>query len=332
MTAKRTSLLSIGGATYDLFVPVDAPITTRSGEELLELKAGAKLPIETMVETAGGGAANSSVGLARLGFETKFCGVISSDMWGQRLLETLHKEGVDTSSATIVEHETSGFSLILLLSNGERIIFNHPGVNEHLHDATFDVDAIKTVDAVYLNRLSETACIIEDDITNALLQNTDCHLTWNPGGCQLEAGMHARDKKELLKRTTLLLLNKEEAMKFTGLTDMAAAMRALHASGVKYVVITDGKNGAFATDGNELFHCAPPETKIVDTTGAGDAFGIAMTWAILRGEILPKALVAGTLNAVSVLSAIGAQTGLLTESELREQLAHNPITIETSPW
>ncbi len=236
------------------------------------------------------------------------------------------------SAATIVDNETSGFSLILLLKNGERIIFNHPGTNEHLHDVTFDKVAMLKTDAVYLNRLSETACTIENDILEMFRMNPALHLTWNPGGCQLDEGMDGPDKKELLKFTNILLLNKEEAQKFTGKKDIKAAMQALLEHGAKIVAVTDGENGATATDGESLVHCPAPKTNVVDATGAGDAFGVGLTWAILQGETLPNALKAGTLNSMSVLGAIGAQTGLLTDSEMREKLAHEPIDIEITSW
>jgi sugar/nucleoside kinase (ribokinase family) len=66
---------------------------------------------------------------------------------------------------------------------------------------------------------------------------------------------------------------------------------------------------------------------VVDTTGAGDAFGTAAAWAIAEGQSLPIALVAGTLNAASVVGKIGAQAGLLTEKQLRDQLKNPPLSV-----
>lgn len=324
---RPLTTLSIGGATYDLFVPVKEPLDG----DVLALKSGRKIPIKDMLETVGGGAVNSSVGLSRLGFAASFAGILAMDGWGYRIAETLKRERVNCSSATLVENETSGFSLILLLENGERVIFNHAGANEHLHDVTFDKGAILTVDAVYLNRLSESACIIENDILAAFRKKPGMHVTWNPGGCQLDEGMESSDKQSLLKQTTVLLLNKEEAEKFTRIGDTKRSMLELIKHGVKYVVVTDGGNGAIGTDGKEFVHCKAEAVNNVDATGAGDAFGVGMTWAILHGETLPKALKAGTLNAVSVLGAIGAHTGLLTDKEMREELERFPVKIETTP-
>lgn len=329
MTPTRTSSptsLSIGGATYDLFLTMDE--SAKKQEDNIVLAAGGKLRVKRVIETCGGGACNTSIGLARLGLHAGFSGVVGSDQWGEKLLTTMQKEGVNVSSATVVEHETSSFSIILSLPSGERTILYTPGVNEHLHDVTFDVAAIAKADVVYLNHLSDTSCVIEDDIIDAIVKRPRVHLTWNPGGCQISAGMHSPDKKALLAVTDLLLLNKEEAMKFSGTDSIPEALKALHAAGVKHVCITDGKNGTHATDGTKTYHCPIlPDVSVIDTTGAGDAFGTGAAWALSGGESLPIALIAGTLNAASVVGAIGAQAGLLTEHQMRDRLNTHPLSV-----
>ncbi len=71
-----------------------------------------------------------------------------------------------------------------------------------------------------------------------------------------------------------------------------------------------------------------PNVKIVDTTGAGDAFGTAVLWALLEGFSLQNALISGTLNAASVVATIGAQAGLLTEHQIRDQLDQNLLEVD----
>lgn len=325
LTSSRTSL-SIGGATYDLFLTMDE--SAKKQEDNIVLAAGGKLRVKRVIETCGGGACNTAIGLSRLGISAGFCGVVGSDQWGEKLLRTMKEEGVSVASATIVEHETSSFSIILSLPSGERTILYTPGVNEHLHDVTFDVGAIAKADVVYLNHLSDTSCVIEDDIIHAILKSPRVHLTWNPGGCQISTGIAAPDKKALLQVTDLLLLNKEEAMHFSGTDTIPKALTALHAAGAKHVCITDGKNGTHATDGTKTYHCPIlPDVTVIDTTGAGDAFGTGAAWALSSGESLPIALIAGTLNAASVVGALGAQAGLLTEHHMRDRLTSHPLSV-----
>lgn len=323
--------MSIGGATYDLFVRTDHKmIHPCEGKKSFTLPLGAKVHVTEVIETGGGGACNTSVGLSRLGCEANVCSVVGDDQWGDKLLEIMNREHVCTDCVTQVEGEVSSFSIILSASSGERVILNTPGTNVHLHDVTFARHTTEKVDWVYFNRIHEEACVIEDDIIEILAKEGPPRFTWNPGGCQLDVGIEAPNNKTMLSYTDLLLLNKTEAMKFTKTESVDDALKVLTDIGVKNVCITDGANGTIASDGNNTFHC-PVVTGIdvIDTTGAGDAFGTGATWALLNGDNLPTALKAGSINAASVVGAIGAQAGLLTETDMINRLKECQLDVET---
>lgn len=329
MSVLRT--LSIGGATFDLFVTIDHRIIRdEQGKDVLGLPLGAKVPVRHVQGVIGGGACNTSVGLSRLGCEAGFCGVMGDDEWGIRLLEGLKKEHVNVSHATIVEKETSSFSLILNAHSGERTILYDAGTNAHLHDVTFDSGSVRTMDWIYLNHIHANSCVIEDDMIALLQKYPEVCLTWNPGGCQIDVGLRASNNVQMLRRTRLLLLNREEALAFAATETVDQALRVLLAQGAHVVCITDGSRGVIASDGKQRVYCPSLAVKAVDVTGAGDAFGCAMTWAIASKLDLPTAMIAGTLNAASVVSAIGAQAGLLTDSEMRSRLARHTLAIECS--
>jgi len=314
--------MSIGGATYDLFVRTSSELLNKNGEErAFELPLGEKVQIKEVIETCGGGASNTSVGLARLGCNAGFCGVIGSDQWGEKLLANLKNENVNTDCATVVEEEVSSFSIILSASSGERVILYTPGTNVHLHDALFNKEAISNVDWVYLNHIQENSCVIQDDIIEMLATKGPPYFTWNPGGCQLDAGVREKSHCTLIAHTNLVLLNTEEALKFTDTNDVETAIKTLLEIGTKNVCVTQGSKGTIASDGKQFYHCPILNgTKTIDTTGAGDAFGTGATWAIMTGRDLPTTLKAGTINAASVVSAIGAQKGLLTDIEMIKRL------------
>ena len=321
--------LSIGGATYDLFLTMKENL--QEEHDAIQLQIGGKLEVDSVLETCGGGASNTAVALSRLGLQASFCGVVASDQWGEKLLENLRREHVDVSSVTIIEHETSSFSIVLSLRSGERTILYAAGVNEHLHDTTFDVSAIRSANAVYLNHLCETSCMIEDDIGSALAEHPDIFLAWNPGGSQIHAGMNRSDAARLLKATDLLLLNKEEALKFAEVKTTEEALQKLIKAGVTNVCITDGARGTHASDRTHIYYCPVLSgTKVIDTTGAGDAFGAAALWALLEGKSLQEAMMSGTLNAASVVSVVGAQAGLLTETQIIATLSQNVLEVKKS--
>tara|TARA_Y100000310_G_scaffold309651_1_gene353990 strand:- start:3696 stop:4688 length:993 start_codon:yes stop_codon:yes gene_type:complete len=321
--------MSIGGATYDLFVRTSTDLIHECGEgKSIALPLGDKIKVEDVIETCGGGASNSSVGLSRLGCSACLCGVIGSDQWGEKLIENLKKEGVNTDCITIVDNEVSSFSIILSASGGERVILYTPGTNVHLHDSNFHKEEAKNVDWVYLNHIQEQNCVIQDDIVDVLADDNGPKFTWNPGGCQLDKGTDEPNNKRLLEHTDLLLVNATEAKKFTKTESKEDAMKALIGTGVSNVFITEGKEGTIASDGTNTFYCpCLSEIEVIDTTGAGDAFGTGITWALLNGLSLPEALKAGTINAASVVSKIGAQAGLITDIEMRKRLADTNLSV-----
>lgn len=330
--------MSIGGATFDLFIVADhGVIHTNEHDRFFTLPLGSKIRVEEVIRTCGGGAHNTSVGLARLGCDASYCGVIADDPWGEAILKNCTQEKVDTAHVTVVENEATDFSIILTARNGERVILKHPGTSKHLQDATFAREAAAEVDWIYLNSIQEEACQIEDDIIRILVEipsrlpaGRQARLTWNPGSCQVEQGTRRRRIQELLRQTDLLLLNKEEALAFTKEGDALAAMKHLLKAGTKIVCITDGAQGVLATDGTTIYHCLPGDSPVVDTTGAGDAFGTGVTWALLTGKNLPIALRAGTINAMSVVGSVGAQPGLLTLDAMEKLLAESDLTVTES--
>jgi ribokinase len=324
---KKT--LSIGGATYDLFVRLPSDVIHEcENAESFALPLGAKIRIDQLIETCGGGASNTSVGFSRLGCDAYFEGIVSSDQWGEKITETLSKEGVDTSCVTIVEDEVSSFSIILSGSSGERVILYESGTNTHLLDATFDKQKLSQVDWVYLNHIQEDSCEIEDDIMEMLARSGGPKLSWNPGGCQLDKGCDTKSNSALLKHTDLLLLNKEEALSFTSTANVEEAITTLLALGVANIAISDGPRGSTASDRHKIYRCPVVSgIEILDTTGAGDAFGTGVTWGLLSGLSLPDALKTGTINAASVVGAIGAQTTLLTDIEINARLKTSDLTV-----
>ena len=298
-------------------------------KDAFALPLGAKIRVKELVEACGGGANNTAVGLSRLGCDAAFEGVLGSDQWGEKLIDNMRREGVNTESITIVEGEVTSFSIILSGINGERVILYEAGTNEHLHDVTFDKDMLTSMDWIYLNHIQEDSCVIQDDIVEILVSDPETGLTWNPGGCQIGMGLTSKNNRLLLGTTNLLLLNKQEALGFTKEQTIEDAIRTLLKAGVQNVAITDGGRGTVASDGHEIFHCpVVPNIAIVDTTGAGDAFGTGVTWGLLQGMSLPNALKTGSINAASVVGAIGAQPALLHDTEITTRL--EAIDLEVS--
>jgi sugar/nucleoside kinase (ribokinase family) len=151
---------------------------------------------------------------------------------------------------------------------------------------------------------------------------------WNPGGRQIEMGVKVIGR--YLKNTYVLQLNKDEAIglvysdpqyqdldnEFLNNTQNLA--KILKSWGPEIVLITEGKEGSTAYDGNRFYHQnILAEKKRVDTTGVGDCFGSTFAAALIYTEgDIQKSMRLGAKNTASVISRQGAQNGLLTEKQL----------------
>ena len=100
----------------------------------------------------------------------------------------------------------------------------------------------------------------------------------------------------------------------------------LHALGPKTVVMTDGPDGAYASDGKSRYKMPlyPDPKEPLERTGAGDAFSSAFVAALIKGNTIEGALQWAPINSMNVVQYVGAREGLLTEAQLEELLKKAP--------
>jgi ribokinase len=159
-------------------------------------------------------------------------------------------------------------------------------------------------------------------------------LCFQPGSYQLKAG--PQEAATLLKRTEVFACNLEEAKQYLGHkagTPPERLLTELRALGPRIAVITDGRNGAYASDGDGVWHLdVIQDIQRVDTTGAGDAFCSGFVGALGRGLSLGEALRWGQGESSSVIQYFGAQPGLLHRRQLEKLLSHyENLVVEKAP-
>jgi sugar/nucleoside kinase (ribokinase family) len=118
-----------------------------------------------------------------------------------------------------------------------------------------------------------------------------------------------------------------------GETDVRTLLEKMHGLGPKIVIITDGTNGMYASDGTDLLKIPmyPDQKPPLDRTGAGDASTSSIVVALALGKTLAEALLWGPVNAMSVTQEIGAQKGLLTRDALEGYLKDVPPSYAVTP-
>lgn len=302
-------IITVGAAVQDVFLSqsdVLRPVCEDPEHCFAKLELGAKADVNQIHFSTGGGATNAAVTFARQGHEVSFMGVIGRDSAGQAVLEVLDQENINTSLVKYSPNYHTGYSVLLLASNGERTILTYRGASTHYHKNDFDLAEV-SADWLYVSNLGGRMEILDKLFHQA--REKGMKIAFNPGKKELAQ----RDKLiSLLADVEILALNKEEMQQLVDGDELETLVRrALQL--VPVVLLTDGMNGSMASDGKTLVRARLYEDKIgKDRTGAGDAFASGFVSQYASGASLKDSVWFASANSNSVVDYIGAKTGILT--------------------
>lgn len=324
--ADQTDVISIGDIVTDAFIKLeDDQATTYENEEgkWLAMAFGTKIPFDhAEIIEAVGNAANAAVAFARLGLDSAFVTNVGADAHGRDMIKALDKRDVDTRYVRINRGKKSNYHYVLWYKDERTILIKHEEYDYHWPH----LRPAETPKWVYFSSVSEHALAYHDQVADWLEENPDVKLAFQPATFQMQTGVERL--KRIYARTEVLVLNREEAA-FVGhgnRDDIHDLFNRLHAFGARIVVITDGPNGAYASDGDNRFQMPlyPDPAPPVDRTGAGDSFASTFVAALIKGNTIEGALQWAPINSMSVVQSVGAQAGLLTEKELEHFLHKAP--------
>jgi ribokinase len=309
-------LLTIGDVSMDTFCILDhdeASVMCNLDKAncQLTLNYASKIPLKDIRQTGGGNAANAAVSAARLHLNTSIVASMGVDETSRKILLALEKENINLDN--IARSGRTNQSVALVYA-GERTLLTHH------EDRHYHFGRPEAAQWLYLTSMARGG----EKIMNDLLSYADANNTkivFNPGTYQIKQGAAAY--RQVLGDCEIIILNKEEAAKFTN-TDKTASTDDLLAKllelGPRIAVITDGTEGSLASDSDETYTCPIMPARRVESTGAGDAYASAFVAAIIHGEDLPTAMKWGTANAASVIEHIGPQRGLLTLAQIKHKI------------
>jgi ribokinase len=268
-------------------------------------------------EACGGSAANTIVGLARLGCKVGFLGKVASDADGKMLRQSFKNERVDMEGITIVKEGRSGKVVGFVDMDGERALYIDPGVNDNVEPKNVSLAYATNTKLLHLSSFVgeqsfQTQKWVVESISNKVI------LSFDPGDLYSRRGMAGLGS--IIRRTTVMLPNAGELALITGKNDYKEGARMLVNEGVKIIAIKLGSKGCYVTDGKESHLVAPFKVKVVDTTGAGDAFDAGFLYGLLNKMALDDAARIGNYVASKCITVMGARTGLPTLEELKAEI------------
>lgn len=263
--------------------------------------------IHTCVETCGGSAANTTVGLARLGCKVGFIGKIGGDKEGEVLIKGFCKEGVDANGIVRMEHGRSGSVLGFVDKDGERALYIDSGVNDTIKLDDVDEAYISQARFLHLTSfLGETSFQTQKKLLAVLSESVK--ISFDPGMLYAQRGLSQLET--IIKKTDIIMPNVVELELLTGKNDYSKGADSLIGKGAKIVAVKLGGEGCYVTDGRERHLIEAFKVKVVDTTGAGDAFCAGFLYGIINEKNLFECGRLGNFVASRCAMKMGARTGL----------------------
>lgn len=297
----KGSIIVIGSSNTDMVVKTD------SFPEPGETKLGG-----TFFMNSGGKGANQAVASARLGGQVTFIAKIGDDIFGKLAIEGLQKENINTDFIVIEEQSASGIALITVNNQGENSIVVASGANANLNPEDLNYILERKNDAIFLLQLEIPVEVVEHVIKVVSKQNHKIIL--NPAPAQKLSDL-------VFENLFLITPNEIEVSILTGIKVMdlqTAEMAAdwLLAKGVKNVIITLGKLGAFFKNSNFKLVVPAYQVEAIDTTAAGDVFNGAIAVALSENKTWEDAIQFANRAASLSVTRIGAQTSIPYRKEI----------------
>jgi len=327
---RHYDVITLGETTIDAFLTlhddnVKCHLDAHTNE--LCLKHGEKINVQRYDFTIGGNATNVAVGLSRLGLKATLMTEVGDDEFSIKIRNTLANEHIDRLLIVEQKNAASNFSVVINFK-GDRTIFIDDITRDH-HFHFTDV----TADWIYLTSLGKEW---EKPYEKALsfAQRNNVKIAFNPGHLQFRE-RHSLIR-EVIKQTTLLIVNKEEAEKIilhhynkkidNSRSYIETLLEQLQELGAKIAVITNGRHGSYVRDQLGNFYTEPSYPgEVVERTGAGDAYASGFLGGIMHKLSVADAMKWGAINAASVVGQIGAQAGLLKKSEIEARMQRNIV-------
>lgn len=311
-------IITFGSAAWDIFIKPqefkrieDKKFLTGKG---ICFNLGSKVDISDVHFSSGGGGTNTAATFALQGLKVAYCGKVGDDISGREIIEELKNRKINTDFIVKTKLKPTNHSIVINTTKEERTILVYRGASELLAKKEIPFEKLETK-WIYLAPLSGSFSNLFETLVN-FSKKKGIKIAANLGNSQLSL------KKELLskiiKKLDILILNQEEASILTGISynEENEIFEKIDEMCDGIAIMTKGEGGVSVSDGEFIYSAKSYNIKIVDKTGAGDAFSSGFVCGYIKsnGDI-EYGIQLGTENAKSCISKLGAKTGLLSQND-----------------
>jgi sugar/nucleoside kinase (ribokinase family) len=222
-----------------------------------------------------------------------------------QILKLLKREKVEILGKQ--SKEKSGYSIILDSKEHDRTILSYKGLNNKISMKDIKIQKINT-SWIYYSSLLEKSFQTQKKLAKKLYKQ-GIKIAFNPS----EYLIRRKNINSLLKKTEILILNKEEAQILSRIKKNKKELaKKLYKRGPKLIVITDKDKETIAYDGKIFYNIKPnKKLKVKERTGAGDAFAAGFVGGIIANKSIKNSLRLGLKESESVIKYFGAKNKLL---------------------
>ena len=321
----RFDLLGIGNAIVDVLAAVPAGLPEAQGlvpgsMTLIDAARADTLyaMLQPRQQTGGGSVANSCVVASRLGARTAYLGLVADDALGAAFTADLTAAGIHAPSRPLPAGRADGRStarcLILVTPDGQRTMNTYLGACTAFGPDDVDAATVAEARITYLEgylfdppaaqeAFRRAAGLAHEAGRSVALSLSDpfCVDRHRAAFRALAAG-----------HVDILFANEDEIMSLygAGSFEQAAAQAARE---VELAVLTRAAQGSVVFQGGERTDVAPVPTRVVDSTGAGDAYAAGFLFGLSKGLPMLECGRIGSIAASEVISHFGARP----EADLR---------------
>lgn len=295
---KSTDCTVVGDAMIDILLPLSGI------EDIYSLSQGGVT--NTKMRLSPGGSANVAFYITKLGGSSAFVGKVGDDYFGETFLGDLEKNGI-VANVSMSKGINTGVVFVLVFPNGERFFIDDRGANARLSYEDLDLDLIRGSKYVLFSGYSFRDKEVLNSIKRLLKQiANDTSIVFNPGAPNLAKEFRESFIDVIHQYVSVLILNEAEAKYLTERVSEGEMLDSL-LSVADTVALTKGDRGSIIARQNEIYEIKANLVKVVDTTGAGDAYTGGFIYGLSRGWEIKAAGEFASKVAARVVSHLGAR-------------------------
>jgi sugar/nucleoside kinase (ribokinase family) len=314
MQNAKFDVTGIGNAIVDVLAQADDALLEKHGlpkgaMNLIDAPTADRLysVMGPGIEASGGSAANTIAGIAALGGKTAYIGKVAQDQLGDVFTHDLRAVGVTYDTSRLVGGLPTARSLIFVTPDAQRTMQTFLGATSQLGPEDVNMDYITASKVVYLEGYLWDQPRAKEAMRNAALAaqkaGVKVAFTLSDSFC---VGRYRAEFLDLVeKHVDILFANEHEILSLYEVQNFDDALQKVRGH-CEIAALTRSEKGSVILRGNEVHVIdAVRGVKVVDTTGAGDAYAAGFLYAYTQGWDLAKAGRLGGAMAAEVISHYG---------------------------